>query len=300
MNRPPLEFLPPIRGHLAALGRLFPGTDVRQLINHDSMRVYYDISWDGDGNVSFSDLPTTAARAALILPVIERLVAQHGQDISILDLACSPGYFMFKLAQRGLKNITGVDARQDHHDQFRMLNSYYQYAGIKHVHSDIYQFLDAEALAGRQYDVCLLFGFLYHTATPVELLNKIRLICRSCLVIDTTVSRRNDVSLLVYEEATDWSRASTTRISLMPSMRAVPKLLEAASYGHVERILPAPEYAALNPGGDKVDYYFDRREPMTPGGRIGSIWSAVKRRLRPDSVAVNKAGWRVLYTARID
>ena len=109
----------------------------------------------------------------------------------------------------------------------------------------------------KKYDICLLFGFLYHTSTPVELLQRIRKICRKCLVVDTTLSHKNDASLLIFEEPTEWSRASTQKISLMPSLNSVPKLLEAAGFSRQERFFPAGELKTHNPGGSNIDYFFD-------------------------------------------
>lgn len=266
--------LPVIRGEIQALRGLFPSGDPLRLVDHDSMRVYYDVRCSPHGAFSLTELPTTAARADLILPAVQELLAQAGGG-TVVDLACSPGYFMFKLAESGVKDVVGVDAREDHRDQFRLLNSFYRHESLRFAHSDMYSFLDQEAQAGRKYDVCLLFGFLYHTATPVELLRKIREICRGALLVDTTISLRDDVSLLLFDERTDWSRSSTSKLSMMPSLRAVPKLLEAAGFRGIERILPAPELAGANPGGDKIDYYFDKGRPA-PG------WlRSIGNRLRP-------------------
>lgn len=275
--------LPDIRADVQALRGLFPSSDPSRLLDHDSMRVYYDVRRSAEGVFSLTELPTTAARADLILPAIQDLLARVGGG-SVVDLACSPGYFMFKLAELGVKDVVGVDAREDHRDQFRLLNSFYRHEGLRFVHSDMYDFLDGEARAGRKYDVCLLFGFLYHTATPVELLRKVREVCRGALLVDTTLSLRDDVSLLVYEERTEWSRASTSRISMMPSLRAVPKLLEAAGFRGIERVLPAPELAGANPGGDKIDYYFDQGPANGAAARLAPGWllaAGKKLRLGP-------------------
>ncbi|MBF0473371.1 MAG: hypothetical protein HQK93_06510 [Nitrospirae bacterium] len=122
----------------------------------------------------------------------------------------------------------------------------------------MYSFLEKEAVLGNKYDICLLFGFLYHTSTPVELLRMIKRICKYCLIIDTTLNERDDRSIHIYEENTKWSRASSNKISFTPSFHAVPLMAEAAGFMKTEYIKPIKELEALNPGGDNLDYYFLR------------------------------------------
>ncbi len=247
-----------IHGDISNLKHLFTKKDIVELINHDSMKVYYDVSLSYD-KFYISELPTTTARAEIILPAIKNLVDKYGEDLDFLDLACSPGYFMFKVA-KGLhvKNLVGVDARNVHLNQFKFLNSFYQYQNIQFIHSDIYSFLEKEILIKKQYDICFLFGFLYHTSTPVELLRSIKKVCKRCLIIDTTLSLRKSSTLLIYKERINWARASTSNISFMPSLKAIPLLLEAAGFRKIERIIPSRTLEANNPGGNNIDYYFDQ------------------------------------------
>jgi hypothetical protein len=256
-----------------------PPAELARLVEHESIRVYYEVRPLPGGGYALAENPTTTARFELLRPTYERLLAEHGPRAKVLDLACSPGYFMFKLASVGFEDVTGVDAREDHRDQFALLNAGYGYRGLQFVLSDIYAFVAAEIAAGRRYDICLLYGFLYHTATPVELLRDIRRLCARCLVVDTTLSDRDDASLSVYEEKAEWlSRASTTRISFNPSLRSVPSLLEAAGYARSERIVPDPALASWHPGGPTCDYFFDRTPLTGVGYRLGRLAGGALRR----------------------
>ena len=297
MNTPPLQYLPRISTDLDAVGRAFGAADARRLLEHDSMRVYYDVHVHGDGRVELAELPTTAARAALIMPRMRALADWFGEGVSFLDLACSPGYFMFRLAGAGIGHVTGVDAREDHHRQFQLLNHHYGYTGLRHVCDDIYHFLDGEIAAGRRYDVCLLFGFLYHTCTPVELLRRIHQVCGGCLVVDTTVNRRRDESLQLYDEPVAWSRASTSGLSMMPSLRAVSKLLAAGGFHDIERIVADPALEPLRPGGDRVDYYFDRRRAHGVTGPLDALLRKAGRRLGLRRQVSRLPDGRALYLA---
>ena len=252
--------------------------DLTRLIEHDSIKVYYNAQPLPGGGYTLAENPTTTARFELLRPTYELLLRNYGPRAKVLDLACSPGYFMFKLASMGFEDITGVDAREDHREQFALLNASYGYGGVRFVLSDIYAFIAAEVAAGRQYDICLLYGFLYHTATPVELLRDIRKLCARCLVIDTTLSHRDDVTLSVYEEPVEWSRASTTRISFNPSLPSVPRLLDAAGYSRSERILPDPALEKYGPAGNKCDYYFDRVPLTSVRYKLGRLAGGALRR----------------------
>ena len=233
--------LPEIKGNVSDLSSIFSKDDTLRLLSHESMR-YYNLNLDSDkGNFILSENIATRVRAELILPTIKELIDKSTGDVTVLDLACSPGYFMFKIVDLEVKSITGVDARQIHADQFKIINHFYGYKNINFVHSDMYLFLQNEIAKGNKYDICLLFGFLYHTSTPVELLRMIRKICKSYLIIDTTLNSRDDNSILIYAENTEWSRASTSKISFNPSFNAVPLMAEAAGFSKTEFIKPSKE-----------------------------------------------------------
>jgi 2-polyprenyl-3-methyl-5-hydroxy-6-metoxy-1,4-benzoquinol methylase len=254
-NAVKFKLLPEIKGNISDISTILSKNDIARLLNHDSMKVYYNIHLEND-TFRLSELPTTTARAELILPAIKKIINNQSGDVSVLDIACSPGYFMFKIADLGVKTLTGVDARQDHADQFNLLNHFYGYENINFVHSDMYTFLEDEIAKGNKYDICLLFGFLYHTSTPVELLRLIRKICNNCLIIDTTLNFRDDKSIHIYEENTEWSRASTSKVSFTPSFHAVPLMTETAGFIKTQFIKPSEELKLFNPGGDNINYYF--------------------------------------------
>lgn len=252
-----LRMLPIIKGTLTDYEAYEPFDSFENLLRHESMQVYFDTKFN-DADYCLSELDTTLARAELLRPLFDQLFKDYGPEASVLDLACSPGYFMFKMAQAGFENIHGVDARPEHKAHFEFLKSKYNYSQLSFELSDVYEFLEKEITLGKQYDICLLFGFLYHTSTPIELLRNIKKICKKCLIVDTTLSLKDDVSLLIYEEPVEWSRASTEKISFIPSLRSIPKLFEAAGFTHQERVYPDKRYEVLNPGGDNIDYYFDQ------------------------------------------
>lgn len=267
--------LPPIEGDISELENQFIDFDVEQLIDHESMRVYYQVHMDGS-RFRLSELPSTTARADLILPTLRKLLTDCGEGASALDLACSPGYFSFKLAQLGIGSVVGVDVREDHGRQFELLNRYYGLKNVTFQLRDAYEFLREAAAENRSYDLCLLFGFLYHTPMPVELLRSIRQVCRRYLVIDTTLSRRTDPCLTPFREDTTWSRASSDEISLMPSLSIVPYLLEAAGFSSVKRVLPDEALRRHDPGGANIDYYFKLHSGVrSVAGRV--VMAAIRR-----------------------
>ena len=270
--------------------------EMQRLIEHDSLKVYYQISSTNCVDYKIAELSTTTARSNIILPIIEDVAQRQTGELSVIDLACSPGYFMFKLAQLGFNNITGVDAREDHYKQFKFLNEQYRYKNINFIHSDVYEFLDAEIEKGNKYDICLLFGFLYHTSTPVELLRKIKRICSQVLIVDTTLSHKDDMSLDIYEERIAWSRASTSVISFNPSLLAVPKILEAAGFRNIERIMPPVGQMAGNPGGPNIDYFFDNKK----FSNSRSLIQRIKNKLFPSqNIARKRPDRRALFKAYV-
>ena len=89
--------LPAISGKWGEIHNVTPFKNGLDLLNHDSMKVYYEVQHGYDNDFALEEQPTTTARMKLLMPVFEKLYRDCGPDAEILDLACSPGYFMFKL-----------------------------------------------------------------------------------------------------------------------------------------------------------------------------------------------------------
>ena len=259
--------LPAIKGSYADFSGLYGKDEFLELLNHDSMGIYYDVEVSDDGDAfSISELPTTLSRSAMMRPVIKQAIDDYGPDATVIDLACSPGYFMFQASDLGAKSVVGVDVRSEHQKQFDLLNRFYNKPNVSFIKDDLYMFLQDEIARGQEYDVCLLFGFLYHTSTPVELLENISRICKGRLIVETTISQKNDNSINIYEETTAWSRASSATISMMPSLRSVPSLLRASGYSDVRRIVPSLDLRDHYPAGRHLDYFFDIAGPTRLNG----------------------------------
>jgi ubiquinone/menaquinone biosynthesis C-methylase UbiE len=188
--------------------------------------------------------------------MIEHCLDHHagaGRDgLSALDLASHQGWFAVKMAQAGFGRVQGVDARQEHVDDSRLIADIYGLQGLSFSQGDIHE-LDSEALG--QFDVVLMMGLLYHLENPVGALRTCRALCRRLCLIETQIVpgmsgwvdyggyqyvRPLKGSFGIIDETGDTHgpEASITGICLVPSLEALMWILEKVGFSRVSVLEP--------------------------------------------------------------
>ncbi len=88
----------------------------------------------------------------------------------VLDVGCNNGYYMFDLALRGIKNITGIDPIAIFFLQFYFIykltninNCFYRILGVQNIHK-----------LNKKFDLVLCMGVLYHRKEPLSTLKQLR------------------------------------------------------------------------------------------------------------------------------
>ncbi len=104
--------------------------------------------------------------------------------LKAVDLASHQGYFAVKTAELGFAEVLGVEARQSHVDDSRLIGDIYAYPQLKFMQSDIFD-LDAQQLG--QFDLVLMLGLLYHLENPVGALRICRDLCKGVCLIETQI-----------------------------------------------------------------------------------------------------------------
>ena len=173
---------------------------------------------------------------------------------SAMDLACHQGWFSWKLRQFGFGSVHGIDARQPHVDDARLITSA---MGVEHVafsRGDVHGL--TPAIVGT-HDLVLCFGLLYHLENPVGALRVARSLCKRLCLIETQVApgqtgvvdygsyrfvKPIEGSFVIVDETdeTHGPEASTLGISLIPSLEALHFILRKVGFSRVET-LPVPD-----------------------------------------------------------
>jgi tRNA (mo5U34)-methyltransferase len=200
--------------------------------------------------------------------LIETLEAEFGNSwrhVSCLDLACHEGYFAHALAERGCKEVLGIDARSEHVAHANLMRTAFGQTNLRFAEGDIQRLTASEF--GR-FDATVLFGILYHLENVVGVLRLAQAVtARVCLIETQIAPNLSGVTdwgsyksvkeivgcLAIVDETTELAghnrEASLTAISLVPSLPGLMWLLKAVGFQSSKVITPpADAYEQLASG----------------------------------------------------
>lgn len=210
-----------------------------------------------DGTRTRSHLPPGVekiheTRLALMEQALDAAVGRDCSGLSALDLACHQGWFSMHLARRGFRSILGVDGREEHLADARLMA---EVLGVKGFATRKLDLEEASAAEVGEHDVTLMLGLLYHLENPVRVLRLARAATRKLMLIETQVVphmsgivdwgswrfQRHMVGafgIIDETEETHASEASVHGICLAPSIQTLEWLLRRVGFGRVERLMP--------------------------------------------------------------
>ena len=210
-----------------------------------------------DGTRTTSHLPAGVekiheTRLALLERALDQGVGRDCSQLTAVDLACHQGWFALHLAKRNFRSILGVDARDEHLADARLMA---EVQGVGTFRTQKADLEDAKAADIGVHDVTLMLGLLYHLENPVRALRLARAVTRRMMVIETQVVphmsgmvdwgswrfQRPMVGAfgIIDETAeTHASEASVHGICLAPSIEALEWLLKRVGFARVQRLVP--------------------------------------------------------------
>lgn len=213
-----------------------------------------------DGTRTKSHLPPGVekihtTRLALMEQALDAAVGRDCSRLTALDLACHQGWFALHLARRGFREIVGVDAREEHLADARLMA---EVAGVKTLRTLRLDLEEASAADVGTHDVTLMLGLLYHLENPVRVLRLARAATRRVLLVETQVVphmsgivdwgswrfQRHMVGAFgIIDETgeTHAPEASVHGICLAPSIETLQWLLHRVGFRRVERLMPPPD-----------------------------------------------------------
>jgi len=210
-----------------------------------------------DGTRTESHLPPGVekiheTRRQLLDEALDRAVGADAAELTAVDLACHQGWFALHLAKRHFRSILGVDARDEHLADAKLMADVQGVSTFRTLKADL-ETARAEDIG--VHDVTLMLGLLYHLENPVHALRLARAVTRKVMVIETQVVphmsgmvdwgswrfQRPMVGVfgIVDETAeTHASEASVHGICLAPSIETLEWLLKRVGFSRVERLVP--------------------------------------------------------------
>ncbi len=216
---------------------------------------FYSFEFDNGAQTnSFADenaLEIHKSRAQCILPFLEKHFEGRWRDISCLDIACHEGWFAFQIAQRGARLVKGIDIRAERIVRANFIRE----AGT--VTNTSFEIRDLFALDPAQdgvFDLTLFLGIFYHLEDPVRGFRAVRALTRDLCVIEGQVARSNEYittawgsrkeirsgPACVVLDADPHHSPTHAGVSLVPSLKALQKIIGAAGFRRQKLIQPTP------------------------------------------------------------
>jgi len=173
--------------------------------------------------------------------------------VHAIDLAAHQGWFAARLAQAGIGSVLGVDARESHVADARLIASVLGHDQLQFLHSDVFD-LDAKAMG--PFDLVLMLGLLYHLENPIGALRLARALCGKLCLIETQVvpgmsgmvdfgsyqfvrPLRGSFGIIDETDETHGPETGVTGICLVPSVEALTWLLGKVGFSR-SAVLPPP------------------------------------------------------------
>lgn len=111
---------------------------------------------------------------------------------SVLDVGCNAGFFSFKAAERGADHVCGIDYNERYIEQAKFANE---------VRGDNVDFrvgsVEKLRALGRQFDITLCIGLLYHVKDLLGGIREIAHMTREMAIIESAIHNDNDKLPLV-------------------------------------------------------------------------------------------------------
>jgi len=229
-----------------------------------------------DGSSTTSYLPEQVrpvheTRLAMMRERLEPLC--RAEDLTAIDFGSHQGWFSVELAKMGCNRITGVEPRQRHIEDARlMVQALGLESKISFIQSSVEQ-IDSVSL--EPADIVLMVGLLYHLENPVAAIRTAYKYCRRVTVIETQVGPhlsgmldwgnaefvrpiKGCFCVIDETEETHGPEASTAGICLVPSAETLVWIMQRVGFRDV---------ALINPPDDGYEQHRHRKRVLAVGYR---------------------------------
>lgn len=205
-------------------------------------------------------------RKRMLLGRLDQEFSQGTADLTCVDFGCHEGFFSHTLASR-FREVVGIDARAENVEGARLLCEVFGHRNLQFRQGDLQSLTPADV--GR-FDVCLMFGILYHLENVVGVLRLAQAVTRKLCLIETQVApnltgvtdwgsyritKEIVGCLAIVDESEDLPMntvTNTTAITLFPSLPGLMHLLRAVRFARAEVLPPVPDAYEQIASGKRV------------------------------------------------
>ena len=213
----------------------------------------------GSGLETHSAIPASVVdifdtRLQMVNRAVDAHFGERLKQIDCIDIGCHEGFYSLAMAQRGVRQITAIDARPENLKRARFVADAMGISGIHYANGRV------ETLAadqGRTFDLTLFLGVLYHVEDPMRCLRQVAGVTGELCVLETQVvdevegfaewgsrewTRPYQGILAVIDETGEFDAGNReTGVSPMatcPSPKALLYMLKQVGFRHAEILVP--------------------------------------------------------------
>jgi SAM-dependent methyltransferase len=209
-------------------------------------------------------------RLELFAPRVARVLAESTGDATVLDLACSEGWFAHRMLELGARRVVGIDIRPQ---TVRRAELVRDHLGVPRETLELHcmDVFDPRIASLDAADVVLLLGIVYHVADPIGLLRIARRVTRRVCVIESQLTRQTEPIEHGWgtADSCELARASFAlrlehdqdanpiasfggTVSMIPNLTALELSARAAGFRTVDVLVPQPHHNVQYVRGDRA------------------------------------------------
>jgi len=198
-----------------------------------------------------------ATRLEMVNRAVDAHFGRRLNEVRCLDVGCHEGYYSVAMAQKGVREVRGVDVREE---SLRKARFVAETLGLSNIRYERANCEDLRRETHGAYELCLCLGLLYHLENPMLALRRIAAMTTELCVVETQVVEEvegssewgcrewvrpyHGILALIDESGEFFARNAETGASPMatcPSPKALEFMLKQAGFRRTEFIEPPPD-----------------------------------------------------------
>ncbi|MCG8471634.1 MAG: tRNA 5-methoxyuridine(34)/uridine 5-oxyacetic acid(34) synthase CmoB [Desulfobacterales bacterium] len=152
----------------------------------------------------------------------------------VLDIGCSSGYYMFRMAAGEPEMVLGIDPQILFYFQYQTLQTYLQIPGIYHLPAK----MEEMPAIDDYFDTVFCMGVIYHRKSPMDTLAEIRQTMRNGgeLVMETLILEGEEETALFPEDR----YAKMRNVFFIPTIPCLANWLKRAGFTNIRCVNVSP------------------------------------------------------------
>jgi tRNA (mo5U34)-methyltransferase len=183
--------------------------------------------------------------------ILPHLPALTGKKM--LDVGCSSGYYMFRMAEHQPAFVLGIDPTLAFYFQYRTLNHFSKINSIGMSPIGIQALKPVQ----KAFDVIFCMGILYHQKHPLDLLKQLKkmLVPGGSLVLETLIMDQPEGHSYPWVLSPKKTYAMMPNVYYIPTIQALNEWLEIAGFQTCKRAFCEPTTLDEQRKTDWIDSY---------------------------------------------